>query len=49
MITERSIRRDMAEEEYSDAEIEEHVDNFWESKIDEHIANEEDKLQEIWP
>ena len=43
MITERSIRRDMAEEDYSDDEIEAAVDNYWESRIDQHIANEEDQ------
>jgi hypothetical protein len=48
MITERSIRQDMAEEGYSDEEIEAAVDNFWDSKIDRYEADKEELDGRAW-
>ena len=47
-ITERSIRRDMADEDYTDEQIEEAVDNYWDNQIDKFEANR-DEREEIWP
>lgn len=47
MITERSLRRDMADEDYTDEEIEEAVDHYWDSKITQHEVDKE--FEEIWP
>ena len=39
MITERSIRADMDEEGYTQEEIEDVVEDYWEGKIDSYIAD----------
>lgn len=39
MITERSIRADMAEEDFTDEEIEDAVESFWDGKIDQYESD----------
>ena len=39
MITERSIRADMAEEDFTQEEIEDAVEAHWEAKIDQFEAD----------
>lgn len=39
MITERSIRADMAEEDHTQEEIEAAVEDYWDAKIDQFEAD----------
>lgn len=48
MNLERRIRQEMAEEDYTDDEIEMAVDRYWDNQIDKYEASQEEK-QEIWP
>ena len=45
--SERRIRYEMAEEDYSDEEIEAAVEDYWQSKIDEYESNKE--FDEAYP
>ena len=48
MITERSIRADMAEEDFTDEEINEAVEDYWDAKIDQYIGDREFEEAHPW-
>lgn len=48
MITERSIRADMAEEDFTDEQIDEAVEDYWDAKIDQYIGDREFEEAHPW-